>query len=119
MARGGVKVSVVGDKETARKLRRMSTEAQAEVGEQLELGIRKIANQAAINAPVDTGRMANALSAGVQQEGKLSWVMNDGTEYTLVQEYTHKTKKAFIRQAVWDNENDIVKGIQARIAKGG
>lgn len=119
MVRARARVSVVGDKKMARKLQRMASEAQPEVSDVLEHGIRTIANEASANAPVKTGKLANSLPAGVEQESALSWVMRDGTEYTLVQEYTHATKKAFIRNAVWNNEGEIVEGIKARIARGG
>jgi hypothetical protein len=119
MVRARARVSVVGDKKIAKQLQRMATEAQGDVGDVLERGIRQIANEAAANAPVDTGKLANSLPAGVDKESALSWVMRDGTEYTLVQEYTHASKKSFIRRAVWNNEGEIVEGIKARIAKGG
>jgi|SRR5690625_4424477 len=47
-----------------------------------------------------------------------SWDLIDGTDYTLVQEFEHRSKKAFIRRSVWDEEPRFKKDVK-KLAKDG
>lgn len=106
------------NRKAAADLAAIAKHAEQAADDEAETLIRKIASDAAQLAPVDTGKLSNSLPAGVERESIGVWTIRDGTDYTLVQEYTHKTHKAFIRRAVWNNEANAGEGIRARIVKG-
>ncbi|MFS0562621.1 HK97 gp10 family phage protein [Terribacillus sp. 179-K 1B1 HS] len=117
MARSSVKAE--GVRQLMAELKQIGRKAEDIADEEAEKFIRNVASDASKMAPVDTGKLSNSLPAGVEREGSGIWVIRDGTDYTLVQEYTHKTKKAFIRTAVWDNEGPAEASIRARFAREG
>ncbi len=64
-----------------------------------------IGRNARRNAPVDTGLLRSTMVTGIRPTPGVdrgSWEMVQGVEYTLVQEYEHSSKSAFIRNAFWD-----------------
>lgn len=67
---------------------------------------RKMANHAAENAPYKSGDLRANLLASPHRLGPASWEFGGTLPYTRRQEYEHKTKKGFIRKAVWDNRQD-------------
>lgn len=87
-----------------------------------EAYVRKIANDAAEKAPILTGLLKNTLISGVRRSpiDRIGvWEIIAGTDYTVRQEYEHKTNKGFIRRSVWDNEPAYKHAIEKRIKDGG
>lgn len=67
--------------------------------------MKRIQSGAFRRGPVLTGFLTSNLIADenrkrTQGMDKGSWDLMDGTDYTLVQEYTHRSKSGFIRDSV-------------------
>lgn len=94
-------------------------QAQADVDKITEAYTRKMASESAEMAPVDTGALKNSLASSPRQAPEPhTWQWGSDKEYATRQEYEHKTKKAFVRKAIWTNENDYVDAVKRRITKG-
>ncbi|WP_332606869.1 hypothetical protein [Bacillus spizizenii] len=88
---------------------------KTDVGHDVERGVRRMANGGANNAPKKTGRLANSIVSSPHKEDDLSWSFGSDLPYARRQEYEHRTRKAFIRRAVWDNEDELEKDIERSI----
>lgn len=99
-----VRISVKGIKRTITS--KLSDPTAEEDADKLAEGsMRRIGTDAANRAPVDTGLLRNTMTSGIRRSTSADtgvWDLIQETEYTLVQEFEHKTKSAFIRQAVWN-----------------
>jgi hypothetical protein len=97
-----------------------ANEAVRDIEKITETYARKMASEAADMAPVKTGRLKNSLAASPRKadDEELTWVWGSDLPYATRQEYEHKTKKAFVRKAIWSNENDYVDAVKRRITKG-
>lgn len=98
------------------------TKAEQDIDKITEAYARKIANEAADKAPILTGLLKNTLMDGVRRSSMSQrgiWELVAGTDYTVRQEYEHKTNKGFIRRSVWDNETAYKRAIEKRIKDGG
>jgi hypothetical protein len=80
---------------------------------------RKMANEAAQGAPVDTGRLRNSFPPSVRKESDVHWSFGSDVEYAKVQEYEHRSKKGFVRKAVWDNREAYRNKIKERLGQIG
>lgn len=109
--------SVKGVGKTSANIAALVSKAEEIAEEETEKTVRRVASEAAVDAPVDTGKLSNSLPAGVEKLGPAEWGIIDGTDYTLVQEYTHASKKAFIRKAIWNNEDRYPAELKARLKK--
>lgn len=76
---------------------------------------RKMANESAHNAPVKTGRLKNSFPPSVRKESEGAWSFGSDVPYATRQEYEHKTKKGFVRKAVWDNREPYRNKISERL----
>lgn len=67
--------------------------------------MRRIQETAHIYAPEKTGNLKRNLISkkNVKKEEKGIRVLIDGTDYTLVQEYTNPRLPAFIRKSIWEH----------------
>lgn len=80
---------------------------------------RKMASDSAEMAPVDTGALKNSLASSPRQATEPhTWQWGSDKPYATRQEYEHKTKKAFVRRAIWNSENDYVDAVKRRLTKG-
>lgn len=76
---------------------------------------RKAANEAAREAPVDSGMLRNSITASPEKIDDTRWQFGSNVEYARKQEYEHATKKAFIRKAVWNNEEPYYQKIKGYV----
>lgn len=88
-----------------------------------EQSMRNIQQDAFNRAPVDTGFLQENLLTDDNRvrtpDTELgSFDLIDGTEYTLVQEYEHRNKSAFIRNSVAVEEPEFHREVE-RLAKDG
>src|SRR5699024_1051413 len=117
-----VKISSMGVDETAFKfIKRAGLEYDFD--KLAEHSMKRIQMGAFQKGPVLTGFLTSNLLADENRRRtagfkKGSWDLIDGTDYTLVQEYEHRTKSAFIRRSVWDEEPKFVKAIE-KLARDG
>ncbi|SET69168.1 hypothetical protein SAMN05216389_1219 [Oceanobacillus limi] len=118
MAKSTVKVT--GIHTTVRRKLTDQT-AESDIDKITEAYARKIASEASEKAPILTGLLKNTLVSGVQRSPVNRtgiWEIIAGTDYTLRQEYEHKTHKGFIRRSIWDNEDAYKKAVEKRAKDG-
>lgn len=92
-------------------------QAQYRVDKVTEAYTRKMTNEAAKAAPVKTGNLRANLLASPRRLQLGTWEFGGTLPYTRRQEYEHKTKRGFIRKAVWRNRNDYRAAIRREITK--
>ncbi|MEH7456322.1 hypothetical protein V7183_03575 [Bacillus sp. JJ1127] len=92
------------------------------VANTVEKHARLQANTASNRAPLDSGLLAASIPPSVApiNEDKTGWSYGSPVEYAAVQEYTHKTKKGFLRNTMFEGKqplmDDLEKAIQ-RVAR--
>ena len=91
--------------------------AQGNADKVTETYTRKMANEAGENAPVDSGDLRANLLASPHRLTPTTWEFGGTLPYTRRQEYEHKSKKGFIRKAVWSNRNDYREALRREVAK--
>jgi len=77
--------------------------AEEDADKLAEGSLRRIGTDAANRAPVDTGHLRNTMTSGIERSvsaQKGVWDLIDGTDYTMVQEYEHRSKSGFIVNSV-------------------
>lgn len=92
-------------------------QAQYRVDKVTEAYTRKMTNEAANAAPVKTGNLRANLLASPRRLQLGTWEFGGTLPYTRRQEYEHKTKRGFIRKAVWRNRDDYRRAIRREITK--
>lgn len=101
-------VKVSGVEEVLRKLGEQGAKELAqEIDQVTERIVRTMANEAADNAPVKTGKLAASIPPSVGKVGEMKWQFGSDVEYATLQEYEHATKKGFLRKAIWDNREQF------------
>lgn len=105
---GSVNVRVSGVEEVLRRLGDQGARQLAqEIDEVTERTVRTMANEAATNAPVKTGKLAASIPPSVDKVDEMKWHFGSDVEYATRQEYEHSTKKGFFRKAVWGNREQF------------
>jgi hypothetical protein len=115
-----MRVRVMGVDEV---LKALGEQAARELAQQIDADVeraaRQMANEAANNAPVDTGKLSSSIPKTVNRVEPMTWEFGSDVEYATRQEYEHKTKKGFFRKAVWNNREPLRKKIADTIKKRG
>src|SRR5690625_3871608 len=93
--------------------------AQGRADKVTEAYTRKMANEAGQMAPVDTGDLRANLIASPHRLAPAAWQFGGTLAYTRRQEYENKTKKGFIRKAVWNNRTQHQDRLRDTIARHG
>ncbi|MDM5188613.1 hypothetical protein QUF99_15190 [Bacillus sp. DX4.1] len=85
----------------------------------VEKHARLQANTASNRAPVDTGLLAGSIPPSVKpiKEDKTGWSYGSPVEYAAVQEYTHKTKKGFMRKTAFEGEQPLVSDLEKTVQR--
>src|SRR5690625_8000571 len=78
---------------------------------------RKMANDSADMAPVKSGDMSANIAASPHRLKPAGWEYGGTLPYNHRQDYEHKTKKGFIRKAVWKNRNDYREALKREVSK--
>jgi hypothetical protein len=112
-----INVRVTGVEEVLRRLGEQGArQLVQEIDEVTERAVRTMANEAADNAPVKTGKLAASIPPSVEKLGEMKWQFGSDVEYATRQEYEHSAKKGFFRKALWNNReqfrNDVREVIQ-------
>src|SRR5690625_4784203 len=79
----------------------------------------KIAHEPGGYAPTDTGELRANPIASPHRLAPASWQFGGTLAYTRRQEYENKTKKGFIRKAVWNNRTPYRERLREEIARFG
>lgn len=111
MVRFNVRVTGVGE-----VIRRLGAQGARQLTQEFdqatERTVRTMANDAATNAPVKTGKLAASIPPSVEKVDEMSWEFGSDVEYATRQEYEHSTKKGFLRRAVWDNREQLFQNVR-------
>ena len=91
--------------------------AQGNADKVTETYARKMANDSANMAPVKSGDMRANIASSPHRLKLAVWEFGGTLPYTRRQEYEHKTKKGFIRKAVWKNRNDYREALRREVSK--
>src|SRR5690625_3655094 len=110
-------VKMQGLNEVMRDFSLKGIQAQGRADRVTETYTRKMANEGADMAPVDTSALKNNLLASPRRISPGVWEFGGTLPYTRRQEYEHKTKKGFIRKAVWRNRNDYREKLREELAR--
>lgn len=78
---------------------------------------RKMANNSADMAPVDTGDLRADLLASPRRLHLGMWQYGGTLPYTRRQEYEHASKKGFIRKSIYNNRNDYREALKREVSK--
>lgn len=112
-------VSVKGIDELVKRLDASArSKVASETAKVTETYTRKMANESAENAPVKSSLLRNSIVASPRKsdaEGVWEWGSN--VAYARRQEYEHKSRKGFIRKAVWNNREPYRKAIRKSITE--
>lgn len=92
-------------------------EAQGTADKVTETYTRKMANDSADMAPVKSGDLRANLAASPRRLKPAVWEYGGTLPYTRRQEYEHRTKKGFIRKAVWNNRTAYREKLREEIAR--
>lgn len=99
--------------------RRIGGEAIRDIDNITEAYARKMASESAEMAPIKDGPLRNSIASSPQPSDELHvWEYGSDLPYAVRQEYEHKTNKAFIRRAVWNNREKYRAAIKKRITRG-
>ncbi len=90
--------------------------AQHRADKVTEAFTRKIANESAEMAPVDTSDLKNSILASPERLYLAEWQFGSRLPYANRQEYEHPSKKGFIRKAVWNNRDEYRKKLREEVA---
>lgn len=101
---GSINIRVTGVEEVLRQLgEHGARELAREIDEVTERTARIMANEAAANAPVKSGKLAASIPPSVDKIDEMKWQFGSDVEYATRQEYEHSARKGFFRKAVWNN----------------
>ena|SRR5690625_2133475 len=91
--------------------------AQGTADSVTETYTRKMANEAGQMAPVDSGDLRANIIASPYRLQRGVWQFGGTLAYARRQEYEHRTKKGFIRKAVWNNRTAYREKLREEIAR--
>ena len=111
-------VTVTGINEVRDKLGAKAAN-DLELALDLDIGVetRKMANDAANRAPIETGALKASIRYSTRRDGSMSYHFGSYLPYALRQEYEHKSKSPFLRQAYWDGIPETARAIRATLKK--
>lgn len=112
-----INISVQGLDKVMKDFSLAGIKAQGNADKVTETYARKMANEAGKNAPVDTGNLRTNLIASPYRLKAGTWQFGGTLPYSRRQEYEHRTKKGFIRKAVWNNRTPYRDAIKREVTK--
>ncbi|KEK22470.1 hypothetical protein [Bacillus gaemokensis] len=89
------------------------------VANTVEKHARLQANTASNRAPFDNGLLAGSIPPSVKafNGDQTGWSYGSPVEYAAVQEYTHKTKKGFMRKTMFEGEQPLVSDLAKTVKR--
>src|SRR5690625_1824526 len=78
---------------------------------------RKMANESATSAPVDSGDLRASIVASPRKLEKGVWEYGSELAYAKRQEYENATHKGFIRKSVWNNRTPYRNAIRKEFTR--
>jgi len=111
------KVKAEGIDKVMKKFTIAGIQAQGNADKITETYTRKMANESASNAPVDTSDLKNSILASPRRIKAGTWEYGSELPYAQRQEYEHKSKKGFIRKSVWNNRTPYREALKKEFSK--
>lgn len=113
-----VKVNVRGINEVRNKLGARAADDLVDALD-LDIGVetRKIANEGADNAPIETGALKASIRFSTRRDAAMKYHFGSYLPYALRQEYEHKTKNAYLRRAWWAGTPRVEAAIRLTIRR--
>lgn len=112
-----INVKVQGIDKVMRGFDQRAKEAVVRADKVTETYTRKMANESAGMAPVDSGDLQNSILASPRRISNALWQYGSELPYARRQEYEHKSKKGFIRKSVWDNREAYREAVKREVTK--
>lgn len=117
MSNNSITISGLG--QTIQLLQTLGVGAQGDLDGITETYARKMSEESAALAPIDTSALKNSIAASPQPTDNVHvWEWGSNLPYAVKMEYTHATNKAFIRKAVWNNREKYRKAVIKRLTEG-
>lgn len=112
-----INVRAIGLESTMRDLLEKSVEARVKADRVTETYARKMANESAGMAPVDTGDLRASIVASPIRLAPAHWQYGSNLAYARRQEYENASNKGFIRRSVWNNRTPYRDALKRVITK--
>lgn len=111
-----IRISGLGS--VSRMLDRLAGEGmQQDIANITETYARKMAEEAAALAPIDSGALKGSIASSPEQINEYTWQYGSNLPYATKMEYMHPTNKAFIRKSVWNNREKYRKAVKKRLLR--
>lgn len=88
------------------------------VGKTVETYARKMAADAAANAPIKDGFLRGSLASSPEKLDGTTWTFGSDLPYARRQEYEHASHKGFVRRSIWANREAYRAALKRRIIEG-
>jgi len=112
-------MKAVGIDEVLKRFKHFYDDSTKEaVGKTVETYARKMANDAAHNAPIRDGFLKNSLASSPERVAQMTWTFGSNLPYALRQEYEHRSHKGFVRRSIWANREAYRAALKRRIIEG-
>ena len=99
-----INVNITGVDELSKKIEGVSGQVALNNADKItETYARKMANESATSAPVDSGDLRASIVASPRKLEQGVWEYGSELAYARRQEYEHSSRKGFIRKSVWNN----------------
>lgn len=110
-------VKVQGIEKVMQGFTQKALAAQYRADKVTETYVRKMANESASNAPVESGDLRASIIASPRRISNAVWEYGSELPYARRQEYEHATRKGFIRKAVWNNRTPYREALKREVTK--
>ncbi len=110
-------VKVQGVDKIMRDFSQRGLAAQYRADKVTETYARKMANESAEMAPVDSGDLRASIAASPERLANAVWQYGSDLPYARRQEYEHASRKGFIRKSVWNNRTPYREALKREVTK--
>ena len=112
-----INVSMQGLDKVMRDFSEKGIEAQVRADKVTESYARKMANESAQMAPVDSGDLRASIVASPRKLKPAHWEYGSNLAYARRQEYENRSNKGFIRRSVWNNRTPYRDALRREVVK--
>lgn len=112
-------IKAVGVDEVMKRFKHFyDSSTETAVGNTVETYARKMASDAADNAPFLDGYLKGSLASSPEKFDNTTWTFGSDLPYARRQEYEHESKKGFVRRSIWANRTAYRAALRRRIIEG-
>lgn len=111
-------VKVIGIDKVTKKIDGLTGQfALNNVDKITETYTRKMANESAGIAPIESGDLRASITASPRRLKLGTWEYGSELAYARRQEYEHKSRKGFIRKSVWNNREPYREALRKELSR--